>query len=351
MPYEVDYIPVGDGDKSGDALALRFGNLTGPRSEQAVVVIDGGFKESGEQLVQHIKDYYRTSIIDLAISTHPDADHVSGLSVVLENCQVNTLLMHKPWEHAEDIKNLFKDGRITASGLEEKLEKSLQSASDLEALARKKGVPIVEPFQGTTGYNGSLHIIGPSQEFYESLLPLFRSTPTPIDSLSIFAPIRKAAEKTINWLEDRLDIDLLNDDEDTTSPENNTSAVILFNLDGHKLLFTGDAGKTALLHAADYATSQSIALTSLRFLDVPHHGSKRNLSSKVLSRIKAETAFISAPKESPKHPAKKITNALKKNGARVFVNRRGTLRHHHEAPERIGWVAAQEEPFHSRVEA
>ena len=53
MAYEVDYIPVGDGEKSGDAFVLRFGNLSGPRNEQSIVVIDGGFKESGELLVEH----------------------------------------------------------------------------------------------------------------------------------------------------------------------------------------------------------------------------------------------------------------------------------------------------------
>lgn len=47
---------------------------------------------------------------------------------------------------------------------------------------------------------------------------------------------------------------------------------------------------------------------------------KRNLSSKVLSKIKASTAFISAAKNSPKHPAKKVTNALKKHGTKVLLN-------------------------------
>ena len=31
MAYEIDYMAVGDGEKGGDAIALRFGNLTGPR--------------------------------------------------------------------------------------------------------------------------------------------------------------------------------------------------------------------------------------------------------------------------------------------------------------------------------
>jgi beta-lactamase superfamily II metal-dependent hydrolase len=86
------------------------------------------------------------------------------------------------------------------------------------------------------------------------------------------------------------------------------------------------------------------------FLDVPHHGSKRNLNSKILKRINAAIAFISAPPEGDKHPAKKVTNALKKHGAKVYVNRINTVRHQYNAPERSGWVAAAEEPFHDVVE-
>jgi len=350
MSYEIDYIPVGDSEKSGDAIALRFGNLAGPRDQQTVVIIDGGFKESGEQLVNHIKTYYKTDYVDLVVSTHPDADHASGLSVVMEQLSVRQLAMHRPWEHAEDIKNLFKNGKITASGLEAMLEKSLQHASDLEALANKRGIPIIEPFQGVAGFNGAVQILGPSQGYYENLLALFRETPEPIESLGILAPIKKAVEEIAKRIQDFWHIDLLDDDEEATTAENNTSTIILFTIDGHKLLFTGDAGKTALHFAADYASAQGIPLTDLSLFDVPHHGSKRNLSSKVLKRIKGSKASISAPKDSPKHPAKKVTNALKKHGMSVYATKGITICHSYNAPERVGWGPAPEEPFYDFVE-
>lgn len=352
MAYEVDYLPVGNGEGSGDAITLRFGNLSGPRSEQTVVVIDGGFKESGEKIIKHLQDYYGTNSVDLVIATHLDRDHISGLYPIIENLQVTYLLMHKPWEHAEDIKRLFINGRITASGLEERIEKSLQQAVDLETLALKKGVKIMEPFQGVTGFNNIMRVVGPSKEYYESLIPLFKETPKAISALEqLLGTAKTVIEKAAEWLEDTLEIDLLNDDEERTNPENNTSAIVFFELDGHKLLFTGDAGKTGLNLAADYANSLGILLDDLNFFDVPHHGSKNNLCSKVLKRVCGSTAFVSASGESPKHPAKKVTNALIKHGARVFVNRSTTLRHHHNAPARVGWSAAAEEPFYNRVEA
>jgi len=349
MAYEVDYIPVDGGEKSGDAIVLRFGNLNGQRSEQSIVVIDGGFKDSGELLVEHIGKYYGTDQVDLIISTHPDEDHISGLSVVLEKLKVGGLLMHKPWDHAADIKSFFKNKSITVSGLEKRIEKSLQYASDLEDLATKKNISVFEPFQGLKLGGESVHVLAPSSDYYESLLPSFRSTPQPKAEFDILTQLRKPAGEAVKWIQDHIGIDLLNDDDDTTSPENNSSTIILFTVDDHKLLFTGDAGKTALLNAITYASSLGINLADLRFLDVPHHGSKRNLNSKILKRIKGDTAFVSASKDSKKHPARKVTNALQKHGMAVFVTRGGPLLHHNGGSER-GWFNATPEPFHVLVE-
>ena len=60
MAIEVDFLSVGDGERSGDAICVRFGNLQSTRNEQTVCVIDGGTKESGEKLVEHIRRYYNT---------------------------------------------------------------------------------------------------------------------------------------------------------------------------------------------------------------------------------------------------------------------------------------------------
>ncbi len=43
MDYEVDFHPVGDGERSGDAICLRFGDLNAGHDQQVVMVIDGGY--------------------------------------------------------------------------------------------------------------------------------------------------------------------------------------------------------------------------------------------------------------------------------------------------------------------
>lgn len=102
MAYEIDFLAVGESERSGDAIAFRFGNLANPQ-EQYVLVLDGGTKTSGTQLVNHIKTYYKTSVVNAAICTHSDADHASGLTEVLENLSVQHLFMHLPWDHVKDL--------------------------------------------------------------------------------------------------------------------------------------------------------------------------------------------------------------------------------------------------------
>lgn len=348
MNYEIDYLPVGEGEKSGDAICLRFGNLTGERNEQTVIVIDGGDKKSGESIVSHIKECYKTDSIDYVISTHPDSDHASGLCIVLEELNVNTLLMHRPWEHAADIKDAFSDGRWTARGLGEKIEKSLKHANALEVIAIRKKIEIVEPFEGVATSDGSIRFLGPSKDFYQEMLTHFRSTPTPKEGSGLMAPLFKVATEVINLIEDSLDIDILTSDEDSTSAENNTSTILLLTIGESRLLFTGDAGKTALLKAIDHADSLNINLAGMTFLDVPHHGSRRNINSKILKKINASTAFISASGENKKHPSKRVTNALKKFGSKVFVNRKNPIMYHSGSVR--GWGPAIPEPFHNQVE-
>ena len=147
MAYEVDVRAVGDESKSGDAIAIRYGDFS-DRSRTIVVIIDGGFKANGDDLVKHVREVYGTERVDLVISTHPDQDHISGLSAVLEELEVGELWMHCPWVHSTVVESFVQKG--IAGSLDETLQKAIGGAKDLALLARQKGVPIVEPFTGLT---------------------------------------------------------------------------------------------------------------------------------------------------------------------------------------------------------
>ena len=130
MGYEIDFLAVERGEKSGDAIAFRIGNLHGRREEQFVGIVDGGYTENGGKLVKHVRDFYGTNIVDLVVLATPDDDHALGLESVLENMDVRLLWMHQPWNHAEKIRRMFTNDRLTTGGLSDKFTRSLEAGED-----------------------------------------------------------------------------------------------------------------------------------------------------------------------------------------------------------------------------
>ena len=369
MGIEIDFLPVGNGEKSGDAIALRFGNLFGSRNEQIVMVVDGGTQDSGQALVEHIRAYYGTDTVDIVLSTHPDGDHASGLNVVMDELVVGQLWMHRPWEHCTDISELFYDGRITDDSISDGLREDLEHAWELEKIARRKRIRIVEPFcDGEVNriLPGNVAVLGPSLEFYEGLLPHFRDMPEVNEA--VLAYLRKAmnsfAEGVSNLatkIAEGWGYETLADpEEDATSAENNSSTVVLIGYENHQLLLTGDAGVPALEKAADFAEFHGIDLRAVDFSQIPHHGSKRNVGPGILDRILGpklsarsltKSAFVSAAKKGmPKHPAKKVTNAYQRRGFKVVATQGTTKHFHRNAPARQGWTTADLVPFFTEVD-
>ena len=357
MGYEVDIIGFGQESKSGDAIAIRWGNLFGRRSEQKVVIIDGGFRDTGQDVVDHIKNYYGTETVDAVISTHPDQDHVNGLDVVLDELSVSELWIHKPWEHNQGLARKFSDGRVTDFSISERLRKSLDSASDLVATAETKGIHIVEPFADVTLYNqNELRVLGPTLDYYESLIPEFDGMPAAKDTIKNLLvrateTVVKTTRKFIStWGKDELG------DEDTTSAKNNSSVITQLIVEKTRLLFTGDAGITALSRAADQLASYSQGI-ELRFVQIPHHGSRRNVGPTVLNRLigkpvsEGQSRNIcaiasTAKKGKPKHPRKAVMNAFTHRGAKAMATRGNTIWYSHNAPGRKDWNAIPPEPYH-----
>jgi beta-lactamase superfamily II metal-dependent hydrolase len=358
MAYQIDFFPVGDGAKSGDAIAMRFGDFSS-RITHEVVVIDGGFKSSGEALVKHIRDVYGTELVDLVVSTHPDTDHSSGLSVVLDNLRVTNLWMHKPWEHTQDIARMFQDGRVTDMSVAEGIRRSLEDVRYLEKVAARKGVNIVQPFTGLQDNTGSLTVLGPTQSFYRSLLPDFRCTPTPKFE-SILMKLYGASTALAVKVAETLGIETLTEPTEGTHAENNSSVILLFHHAGESVLFTADAGVPALDQAVSALEGVGFDFNSLRIVQIPHHGSKRNVGPKILDRIlgpkRADDAMLrravvsASPDGEPKHPSKRVLNAFRRRGARVNGTMKGGILMFNKDAPRSGWTTAPEIPFHSEVE-
>lgn len=240
MLYDIDFLPVGEGEKSGDAIALRYSIDNG--QSWIVGVIDGGTQESGEELCNHIGKYYNTNVVDFVICTHPDQDHASGLAVVFDNMEIKQLLMHRPWNHVDKIFNQVSDGRVTRESLKKKLIEGHPHAYTLEEKALNNNIPIIEPFFSKTHHVPCMTILGPSIEFYLSQLVNFRSiSEITEDSFAcLMERITIAAQKYIKWIVETWDDEKLIDPlDDATSSENNSCVILHFNFGGNIALLRG----------------------------------------------------------------------------------------------------------------
>ncbi|WP_305840319.1 ComEC/Rec2 family competence protein [Photobacterium leiognathi] len=340
MGYEIDFHAVGEESKSGDAISIRIKDDIG----QSIIVIDGGYKSDGEKVAKHITEYYNTKVIDLIISTHPDADHINGLPYLVENMEVKKLLISQPWEF-DDLTKYFQDGRFTDNSLGNKVADSINKAVDLVNLAKAKGIEVIAPSAGKTLTYSSAEIIilGPSEDYYKELLPqILTEKPSGI----IGEMLNSAFDTVVNiiksiWGEDNLSEDVV------TSPLNSTSIITLIKCDGRNLLFTGDSGVEALNRAYPIYKDRSSGNT-LKMFQVPHHGSRRNISSSILDKYigpKVEkgkncniSAICSVAKNTDKHPRDRVVNALIHRGAQVVVTKGQSIRHHNSMGERSGWT-------------
>lgn len=362
ISYEIDFLPVGNGDRSGDAIACRWKD----GDTYKVLAYDGGTKESGQALVDHIKKYYGVTKVDYVVNSHPDSDHASGLQVVLEQLEVGELWMHRPWEYSSVIRDYFHDGRITDDSLAERLKTKMAAAHTLECIAIEKNIPIYEPFQGN--YIGPFLVLSPDSDWYvHDLIQAFEKSPeqksAAMEAIDrAYVSLAEAIRKVMNWVAEKWDSESLRENV-STSAENESSAILLGLFGDRGVLLTGDSGIQALARAADYAESLGHALPDLlSFIQVPHHGSRNNISPSILDRLVGpkktlqdenytKTAFVSAGKDSTTHPRRMVVNAFLRRGAKVIATQGGVKWHHYNMPFRGDFVSVSSMAFFGEVES
>jgi Metallo-beta-lactamase superfamily len=232
--YEIDFFAVGDGERNGDAIALRY-TIPG-RTEPIVGVIDAGFLSNGEELAEHIPKYYGTRRVDFVLSTHPDADHINGMGEVVRELDVQCLLIHRPAKH----------GYGSNSGS--------KPAEELAKLVEDKGGSVVQPFAGVSDFDGSFLIAGPAEDFYKQMLAEQVTTVKEAAHVPSFAErfLGTTVVKTARKILASFPVEIPFGDAGGTNPRNNSSAILSLMIDGRHLIFPGDAGVLALGEGMDY---------------------------------------------------------------------------------------------------
>ncbi|MCI0736795.1 MAG: competence protein ComEC, partial [Beijerinckiaceae bacterium] len=225
----------------------------------------------------------------------------------------------------------------------------------LEEIAARKGIAIYEPFQGAA--IGAFTVMAPTRARYLDLIVESEKTPESFKeeeertAAGLGTLLGRAAAKAVALLKAAWGVEVFSAEE--TSAENEMSVVQYANLCGKHILLTADAGRGALAEAADYTPYVGLALPGIDRFQVPHHGSRRNVSSELLDRWLGEklanvpgegetrlSAIVSAAKDDEDHPRKAVVRACIHRGAKVVSTEGNGLRTGHNAPDRDGWSAA-----------
>jgi len=230
---------------------------------QVIVVIDAGYKDDGEALVLHIKAYYGTDAVDLAILTHPDGDHIGGMGEVIRGLSVRQLWLH-------DI------GARGGSSLP-----AAAAVDELMNVAAEHGTDVFEAWSGASEFGGAITILGPTKTYYEQLVK--EQVEEKSTAAKAGAALLEAARSLADRVATALGVEIPFEAKDV-NPRNNSSMLVLAKFGDGTQLFTADAGVPALEAAWDYAESAGLASTPT-MVQIAHHGSRRNCSSAWLDRL------------------------------------------------------------------
>jgi beta-lactamase superfamily II metal-dependent hydrolase len=308
------------------------------------ILIDGGWRKSADVVEKFLNDRAKetgVATIHHLICTHSDDDHAGGLAELVAR---QSFPIGAAWVHdAADDTRVLSENRVAAMQrfgarkLLTKIEASEQTRQDLIAALRKRRIEPQSPFAGTL--IGPLVVLGPTIPFYEqqmatleqeAVLTALENRITAREREVITRMFESAAQTAQRLLKEDSDKEL---GGDPTSPVNEVSTVMALpwaeNGSEKIYLFTGDVGREGL-HYVLVRYKQH--LNSVRWLDVPHHGSRRSMTQQMIDFLAPQTAYVSC-EGTVKHPSRKLVNALKKYGevysTHYSVSSESWLRHHH----------------------
>lgn len=333
--FEIDMLDV----KAADAFLLHaFIDYEG-REVEYVVLIDAGNEGDGKKILNHINTYFTQKYIDLAICTHCDSDHYGGFKELIEEhkkttstFEIKQFWVHDPYKHVDvdDVKYIRND-----QTLRKRLNEAyaFNDGSSLLDLIDKAKISRDEPFTGKDYDIVNLYVLGPDKAYYESLIPDFRVDLDFKDEQK--DDVYEGFNKIFYNTEEDFFSKALENASDDPSKVNQSSVILAFGAGSDVFLFTGDAGREALQRVI--SIDKQGVLKNVKWMKVPHHGSKHNLNSAIINYFHPSTSYISTEKYG-KFANICTVNALKKVGDVYSTHKdRLSIWHHEGMPDRIGY--------------
>lgn len=286
---EIKFLKAG----SGDSILIQEGGHN--------IIIDGG--NDSKYLLQEIdKIYNNCENIDLLIITHHDDDHIKGIIdfLSIEKYQkgfINKVIFNSPRKYLGILPKV-NDPRLL----------SYNQAYELENILIKLNVL----WDITTENTPSLKIGNLNLDF---LAP----KEIDIEKYSGHKDAKLLSNHASDWNTDLIEIErYLDDSSQDTSLPNSNSIVILVTHKKLQYLFTGDITPNRLEEIISRLyTRNKNKPVKLQIMKLPHHGSYRSLSKKILEKIDCENYVISTNSSKYYLPNKKTLMKVIKYGANI----------------------------------
>lgn len=262
--------------------------------------------EAEKQHAPYIKAFLRRRRalnIDHVVCSHLHKDHAEGLIELAKDRDLHfgRAWVHKPEENV-DVDELNEAFEATSNDpVSQFLLESIITHQTLVRCLEDRGIKVDQPFTGER--IGFLGVCGPTRQYYKRLLARFKD----VDSLRMICEQAEA--------EQQADLLLEAPDELTatprTAPENNASTILAASFGGGYHVFTGDAGAEALERVARPGILEGCA-----WMQIPHHGSRHNITKRLIRHFRPEVGFVSADGE--RHPYASVIEAFEEVGTTVF---------------------------------
>lgn len=302
--------------KEGDFIWMEYGN----EEKYSHILIDGGVSVTGNVYAKIVKEIYeRNENIDAIILTHIDYDHIQGVIDAIEQLPkeiltkvVKRIMFNTSQGIAQKLNMQAKENSCWEDNIKvntSTLGYGIGEAISLIKLLKEKELTkyLIDYVEAGDLFDldkgAKIKIISPSSRELDELLvrwEVYKKDEEPIAYAT-------NAENTKKNIDDLMKESLYIDN----SVNNRSSIAFLFEFEGMKLVFLGDALPSVCIKGLkkhDIKEPYSVDL-----IKISHHGSRSNTSDRLLKFLPTENYLLSTNGNNGKVPSKVVLAHLLKN--------------------------------------
>ncbi|RNL52102.1 ComEC/Rec2 family competence protein [Pedobacter jejuensis] len=280
---DIEFLDAG----CGDAIHIHYKGTDGTFHN---ILIDGGM-EKGDIYERSLrkaleKIILRHETIDLWIITHIDDDHIGGILRLIKDEEILSQLdlgktifwyNYSIWDYD--------------TGIRENNQKSYRQGIRLRTYLSEAGnlvSPVTDAMPAVDLWGATLTIVSPNEQAYQELLVKWNNEEIKIRTQKSSGPKRSTEN---DYKTKIVDFDLAKEVLDD-SEENASSIAFILEFNGKAVLFTADSNPAVLIQSLSRLNDDE--MIKLDYMQVPHHGSRFNISNSLLKLIDCEQYIISA---------------------------------------------------------